>query len=54
MQSYIKPNTAKMQFALITALAGLASAASLEQRQAQDKNISEFSASCIPHSAMCR
>ena len=43
-----------MQFALITSLAALASGAALQQRQAQDKAISEFSASCIPHSAMCR
>ena len=54
VRSYLAVNTAKMQFAIVTALAAVASAATLEPRQAQEKNISEFSANCIPHSAMCR
>lgn len=43
-----------MQFALITALSTLASGASLQQRQAQEYGIVDFSASCIPHSSQCR
>lgn len=43
-----------MQFALVTALATLASGAALQPRQAQEYDIVEFSASCIPHSAQCR
>ncbi|RYP07678.1 hypothetical protein DL764_002362 [Monosporascus ibericus] len=42
-----------MKFAAVTTLFSLASAASMQKKQAQEYKIVDFVASCIPHSTYC-
>ncbi|RYP36693.1 hypothetical protein DL767_003255 [Monosporascus sp. MG133] len=42
-----------MKFAAVAALFSLASAASMQKKQAQEYKIVDFVASCIPHSVYC-